>query len=104
MKPGGIRHRIAAGCAVALVTSFVMVRLAASAPTSSVRNSGTAKTNAGNMLAVDVAHVQQDAVDAYVYGYPLVTMEMTRRVVTNVRTDRSMRSPALAGRARCQRA
>ncbi|TCL76084.1 DUF1254 domain-containing protein [Rhizobium sp. BK251] len=24
------------------------------------------------------------AVDAYVYGYPLVTMEMTRRVVTNV--------------------
>src|SRR5262247_1657220 len=29
------------------------------------------------------------ATDAYIYGYPLVTMEMTRRVVTNV--------PAVAG-------
>jgi hypothetical protein len=27
---------------------------------------------------------RQSAVDAYVYGYPLVTMEMTRRVITNV--------------------
>ncbi len=25
-----------------------------------------------------------DAIEAYVYGYPLVTMEMTRRVMTNV--------------------
>ena len=25
-----------------------------------------------------------DGVDAYIYGYPLVTMEMTRRVMTNV--------------------
>ena len=24
------------------------------------------------------------ASDAYIYGYPLVTMEMTRRVITNV--------------------
>ncbi len=24
------------------------------------------------------------AVDAYIYGYPLVTMEITRRVITNV--------------------
>ena len=24
------------------------------------------------------------ATDAYIYGYPLVTMEMTRRVITNV--------------------
>jgi hypothetical protein len=26
------------------------------------------------------------ATDAYIFGYPLVTMEMTRRVVTNVAT------------------
>jgi hypothetical protein len=26
------------------------------------------------------------ATDAYIYGYPLVTMEMTRRVMTNVAT------------------
>ena len=28
------------------------------------------------------------ATDAYIYGYPLVTMEMTRRVMTNVATPR----------------
>jgi len=34
-----------------------------------------------------------DAVDAYVYGYPLVTMEMTRRVMTNVREPEATRAP-----------
>src|SRR5580700_2371814 len=33
------------------------------------------------------------ATDAYVYGYPLVTMEMTRRVMTNVATVEAMRAP-----------
>ena len=33
------------------------------------------------------------ATDAYVYGYPLVTMEMTRRVMTNVATPKDMRGP-----------
>jgi hypothetical protein len=36
---------------------------------------------------------QQLAVDAYIYGYPLVTMEMTRRVVTNVREPEGSRAP-----------
>ncbi len=31
--------------------------------------------------------------DAYVYGYPLVTMEITRRVMTNVATVEAMRGP-----------
>jgi hypothetical protein len=33
------------------------------------------------------------ASDAYVYGYPLVTMEMTRRVITNVAAPAGTRAP-----------
>ena len=33
------------------------------------------------------------ATDAYIYGYPLVTMEMTRRVMTNVATPEGTRAP-----------
>ncbi len=33
------------------------------------------------------------ATDAYVYGYPLVTMEMTRRVMTNVVTPQGTHGP-----------
>jgi hypothetical protein len=31
--------------------------------------------------------------DAYVYGYPLVTMEITRRVMTNAATVEGLRGP-----------
>ena len=33
------------------------------------------------------------AQDAYIYGYPLVTMEMTRRVITNVADAEGTRGP-----------
>ena len=33
------------------------------------------------------------ATDAYVYGYPLVTMEMTRRIMTNVASPAGTRAP-----------
>ncbi len=40
---------------------------------------------------------EQDAakigIDAYIYGYPLVTMEMTRRVMTNVEKPEGTRAP-----------
>lgn len=32
-------------------------------------------------------------VDAYIYGYPLVTMEMTKRVMTNVALPEAMKAP-----------
>lgn len=33
------------------------------------------------------------AIEAYIFGYPLVTMEMTRRVMTNVAKPESLRAP-----------
>jgi hypothetical protein len=33
------------------------------------------------------------ATDAYIYGYPLVTMEMTRRVITNVAAPEGTKAP-----------
>jgi hypothetical protein len=43
----------------------------------------TAHAQTANRISAQEA--KQIAVDAYVYGYSLVTMEMTRRVMTNVR-------------------
>jgi hypothetical protein len=34
-----------------------------------------------------------DAIDVYVYGYPLVTMDMTRKVITNFATVQAARGP-----------
>jgi len=34
-----------------------------------------------------------NAIDVYIYGYPLVTMEMTRRVMTNVEKPQGSRAP-----------
>ncbi len=34
---------------------------------------------------VKTKEAQETGIDAYVYAYPLVTMELTRRVLTNVR-------------------
>ena len=39
------------------------------------------------------ADAEQAALDAYVYGYPLVTMEMTRRIITNVEKPEGSRGP-----------
>src|SRR5262245_56414012 len=36
---------------------------------------------------------RQTAIDAYIYAYPLVTMDMTRRVTTNVAEPTATRGP-----------
>ena len=43
--------------------------------------------------ALTAADAQKLGVDAYVYGYPLVTMEMTRRIMTNVAAPEGTRAP-----------
>ena len=52
--------------------------LLAMAACSSSNNTSTSNKAPGTEQAV------ADAVDVYVYGYPLVTMDMTRRQMTNV--------------------
>src|SRR5262245_28911652 len=39
------------------------------------------------------AEAKQIAIDAYIYGYPLVTMEITRRVITNVAKPEGTHAP-----------
>jgi hypothetical protein len=47
----------------------------------------------GAEAAVRPDEAKQIALDAYIYGYPLVTMDMTRRVMTNVREPEGTRAP-----------
>jgi len=42
---------------------------------------------------VKEAEAREAAIDAYVYAYPLVTMEITRRVMTNVETPGGSKAP-----------
>ncbi|HEY5796814.1 MAG TPA: DUF1254 domain-containing protein [Bosea sp. (in: a-proteobacteria)] len=43
--------------------------------------------------AIDNVESFKIASDAYVFGYPLITMEMTRRVISNVATPQGTRAP-----------
>ena len=53
-----------------------------------------AAINPGAALAKEnVLESLPHAVEAYIYGYPLVTMEMTRRVMTNVEKPEGTRAP-----------
>ena len=60
----------------------------ASAPTADA-----AKAKADAEAAAKEKEAMEIAIDAYVYGYPLVTMEYTRRVSTNVEKPEGTKAP-----------
>jgi hypothetical protein len=53
----------------------------------------TAAANKPGQTATKADVKKAELVDAYVYGYPLVTMEMTRRVITNVEKPEGTHAP-----------
>ena len=73
------RHRVVPG----------VIAVALTAAGSTV---GTAGSAAGKG-ALRPREVLEIATDAYIYGYPLVTMDQARRVMTNVRHPEGMRAP-----------
>ena len=53
-----------------------------------------AYSKAGNRInGVPQQQALEIGTEAYIYGYPLVTMEMTRRVMTNVAAPQTMKAP-----------
>ncbi len=67
----------------AIVAAVVCVALAACSKSEA----------AGDIGAVKVQEAKQIATEAYIYGYPLVTMEMTRRVMTNTAKAGGLHAP-----------
>jgi len=57
-----------------------------------VKEKAVADAKALEALAKE-KEAQEAAIDAYIYAYPLVTMEMTRRVMTNVANAEATRAP-----------
>ncbi len=53
----------------------------------------TAESPQGKSSSLTDAQAEQLALEAYVYAYPLVTMEMTRRVTTNVEKPQMTKAP-----------
>jgi hypothetical protein len=96
MNLRGSRHTVAAGLVLALLAMFVAVRFVVSAPAFRslvLQRPDEVTSPTGTTLSAAAQEIQKDAVDAYVYGYPLVTIEMTRRVMTNVEKPETTRAP-----------
>ena len=54
---------------------------------------GTSLLSLARADTANAAAVTSDAIDAYIYGYPLAIMDMTRRQLTNVATAGPTRAP-----------
>jgi hypothetical protein len=83
-----------AAFAVAMIAAATVTRPAASPRPLGWDQQGVRGGEGGGLLPPKSASdAKALAVAAYVYGYPLVTMEMTRRVMTNVEKPESTRAP-----------
>src|SRR5262245_28560519 len=90
-------QRIASAAVVLTFLSIAVVTtLVASAPPKGpARAQGTrgGEGSAAHPPVSTAETLKAAAVDAYIYGYPLVTMEMTRRVLTNVEKPQGSHAP-----------
>lgn len=89
-----IAHR-AHVLAAATVALFVVALLSSSAVVGQESHHGQAGTQHRKATGVPSKEMEarQTAVEAYIYAYPLVTMEMTRRFMTNVAEPTATAAP-----------
>jgi len=75
------RNRFAGSAPMAAVGAFVIATLLTPLP------------SANDEASIDEAQASEIATDAWLYGYPLVAMELTRRVMTNVAVQEGKQAP-----------
>jgi hypothetical protein len=72
---------------------FTLLALSCGACSKNEGSVDTAKEKAADDIAAKEKETLETAIDAYVYAYPLVTMEYTRRVITNTAAPEGTRAP-----------
>src|SRR6476661_7058152 len=75
------------------MASNILCRAAAYALLGSLTVVSACKKIGADSETIDPDDARQIAIDTYVYGYPLVTVDMTRRVTTNVAYPEGLHAP-----------
>jgi hypothetical protein len=89
-------HHLSALAALLALVQCAHEQKPSTPPAEAAQAEAAAKAKAEEDARAEAARAQeltQAAVDAYVYAYPLVTMEFTRRIMTNVPKREAMRGP-----------